>query len=129
MSSGKSFPQLVANVRSEKFADQFHAWPTGQPDFRVEAMSGRTFNAMSKASQAPDATSQLKQRVQQLVVGETEQFFDLEMDPDERINRIADPHYRETIQLYRKRLEDHMLQTQDPLLKTFRSMATTQATN
>lgn len=127
VSSGKSFPQRC--VRSEKYAYQFHAWPNGKPEFRVEAMSGRTFNAMSKASQLPDATSQLKQRVQQLLVGETEQFFDLESDPDERINRIADPRFREAIQLYRQRLENHMLQSQDPLLETFRSTTATKESN
>lgn len=43
-----------------------------------------------------------------LVEDGREQFFDLQKDPQEKVNRIDDPHYQETIQEWRKRLIERL---------------------
>src|SRR5438309_74125 len=71
VSSGKSFPQRC--IRTKDFSYQFHAWPNGTAQFRVEAMNGLTYQTLTKAA---EADAKVKARVQQLVVGVPEQFFD-----------------------------------------------------
>lgn len=115
VSSGKSFPQRC--VRTKDFSYQFHAWPDGTPRFRVEAMNGLTFSALAKAA---ETDSRIKSRVEQLTIGQPEQFFDLRTDPDERVNRIADPIYQAEIDRLRKRLLAHMEKTNDPQWESFR---------
>lgn len=117
VSSGKSFPQRCA--RTKDFSYQFHAWPNGTPHFRVEAMSGLTFNTLAKAALSDP---RIRGRVEQLTTGSPEQFFDLRRDPDERVNLIADPSHRAEIDRLRKRLLVHMEKTGDPLLETFKKL-------
>lgn len=115
VSSGKSFPQRC--VRTKDFSYQFHAWPNGSPQFRVEAMNGITYNAMAKAA---ETDQRIKQRVDQLTVGTMEQFFDLRNDPDERANRVAKPEFQQELTRLKKLLLAHMERTQDPQLEAFR---------
>ena len=115
VSSGKSFPQRC--IRTKDFAYQFHAWPDGTSQFRVEAMSGITFAALKKAS---ESDPKLKARVDQLTVGTPEQLFDLRTDLDERTNVIADPKYKAELTRLRRLLLAHMEKTGDPQLANFR---------
>jgi hypothetical protein len=69
----------------------FHGWADGETRFRVEAMNGRSFAALAAAAKTD---ARIKPRVDQFVVGVPLSFFDLEKDPDERTNRVADPQYR-----------------------------------
>jgi len=118
VSSGKSFPQRC--VRTKDFSYQFHAWPDGTPHFRVEAMNGLTFAAMSKAA---GSDARIKSRVEQLQVGVPEQFFDLRTDPDERVNLIAGRKHEAEIARLKKLLLAHMEKTDDPQLENFRKLA------
>jgi N-sulfoglucosamine sulfohydrolase len=115
VSSGKSFPQRC--VRTKDFSYQFHSWPDGTPQFRVEAMNGLTFAAIKKASQSDP---KLKARVDQLTIGAPEQLFDLRTDPDERVNVIAEPQYQAEREHLRTLLLAHMEKTGDPQLENFR---------
>ena len=117
VSSGKSFPQRC--VRTKDFSYQFHAWPNGTPHFRVEAMSGITFNALAKAA---DSDAKIKGRVNQLLVGAPEQFFDLRTDPDERVNLLAEPKHAAEIARLKQLLLAHMEKTGDPQLDNFRKL-------
>lgn len=117
VSSGKAFPQRC--VRTKDFSYQFHAWPNGTPHFRVEAMNGITFNALAKAG---ETDARIKSRVQQLLVGSPEQFFDLRADPDERVNLVADPKHQAEIARLKKLLLAHMEKTSDPQLDNFRKV-------
>ncbi|WP_309713120.1 sulfatase [Armatimonas sp.] len=119
VSSGKSFPQRC--IRTKDFAYQFHAWPDGTPQFRVEAMSGITFAALKKAS---ESDPKLKARVDQLTVGAPEQLFDLRTDPDERTTVTADPKYQAELTRLRRLLQVHMEKTGDPQLENFRKQLT-----
>jgi N-sulfoglucosamine sulfohydrolase len=115
VSSGKSFPQRC--VRTKDFSYQFHAWPNGKPHFKVEAMAGLTYKALAKAA---ESDAKIQGRVQQLLTGTREQFFDLRTDPDERINLIGDPKYKNEIDRLRQLLLAHMEKTSDPQLQNFR---------
>lgn len=124
VSSGKSFPQRC--VRTKDFSYQFHAWPNGTPHFRVEAMSGISFNAMAKAA---ESDPKIRQRVDQLTIGTTEQFFDLRSDPDERRNRLSDAELEPELVKLKQRLLEHMERTQDPQLESFRKSFIAKTTN
>lgn len=117
VSSGKAFPQRC--VRTKYFSYQFHAWPDGTPHFRVEAMSGLTFAALAKAA---ESDPKIKPRVNQLLVGEREQFFDLRADPDERVNLMADAKHTAEIARLKQLLLAHMEKTNDPQLENFRKV-------
>ena len=114
VSSGKSFPGRC--VRTEKRAYIWNAWPDGKTQYRVEAMSGLTWNAMAKAA---ETDARLKPRVQHFLLRCDEEFYDTEKDPDERVNLIADPKYQGEIQQIKKLLVAHMEKTKDPLLAQF----------
>lgn len=115
VSSGKSFPQRC--IRTKDFSYMFHAWPDGTPQFRVEAMNGLSYQAMAKAG---EKDARIKARVQQLVVGAHEQFFDLRKDPDERVNLMNDKAHRAEIDRLRQLLLAHLERTEDPQLAAFR---------
>lgn len=115
VSSGKSFPQRC--IRTKDFSLMFHAWPNGQPHFRVEAMSGLSFNALAAAAKDDQ---RIAGRVEQLLVGVPLAFYDLRTDPDERRNLIDAPQHREEIDRLAGLLRSHMEQTSDPQLGVFR---------
>ena len=104
---GKSFAQRC--VRTTDRALMFHAWVGGPDKFRVEAMSGITFNALAKAA---DSDAKIKGRVNQLLVGAPEQFFDLRTDPDERVNLVADPKHQAEIARLKKLLAESLLENE-----------------
>ena len=116
VSSGKSFPQRCVRTATNSY--MWMAWPDGQPKFRVEAMSGLSFNALNAASKTDE---RIAGRVKQLLVGEREQFFDLKADPDEP----QEPHPRYRPRLPRlhgcgKLLLEQMERTQDPQLAAYK---------
>ena len=112
VSSGKSFAQRC--VRTKDRALMFHAW-VGRPDkFRVEAMSGLSFAAMSALTD-----TLIQARVKQLVEGETLMLFDTSADPTERKNLINDLKYSSEVSELSKKLLAHMKRTDDPQTKAF----------
>jgi N-sulfoglucosamine sulfohydrolase len=115
VSSGRSFPQRC--VRTKTRSLMFHGWADGETRFRVEAMSGRSYNALAAAAKSD---ARIKARVDQFVVGVPLSLFDLEKDPDERTNRVADPQYRADVDRLAKLLLEHMERTADPQLDAFR---------
>ncbi|MFN7581056.1 MAG: sulfatase-like hydrolase/transferase [Planctomyces sp.] len=116
VSSGKNFPQRC--IRTASASLMFHAWSDGTAQFRVEAMSGLTWNALVAAA---ESSPQIAARVRQFQTGEPLMFFDLTADPTERHNLIADPAAAAQIQQLGERLLQHMEQTQDPQTDAFRA--------
>jgi N-sulfoglucosamine sulfohydrolase len=116
VSSGKSFAQRCVRTRTRSL--MFHAWADGSTRFRVEAMSGLTFNALAEAA---TRDPRIKARVDQYTRGTPLAFFDLERDPDERDNRIADPRSRDEVTRLSELLLRHMERTDDPQLANFRA--------
>lgn len=116
VSSGKSFPQRC--VRTKQYALQFHAWADGKTSFKVEAMSGLSYNALAEAAKSDP---RIKSRVDQYIVGTPLAFYDVQADPDERVNRIGDAKLRSEIDRHVRLLKAHMERTEDPQLAAFQA--------
>lgn len=117
VSSGKSFAQRC--VRTKDRALMFHAWVGGPDKFRVEAMSGLSFAAMSASTEPA-----IQARVKQLVDGEPLMLFDTATDPTERKNLIKDPKYAADLAALSQQLLAHMKRTADPQTKAFEAALT-----
>jgi N-sulfoglucosamine sulfohydrolase len=115
VSRGKSFPQRC--VRTKDRALMFHPWSDGKAAFKVEAMSGLSYAAMAEAARSD---GRIRARLAQYITGTPLAFYDLENDPDERTNLIADPRRGPEVERLQKLLIAHMEKTQDPQLADFR---------
>lgn len=115
VSSGIFFPQRC--VRTLDRALIFHAWAGPDAQFRVEAMSGLSYNAMAAAAKTDPA---IKARVDQLIKGITLAFYDLTKDQSERRNEIANPAYAEEVARLKQQLLGYMERTGDPQLANYR---------
>jgi N-sulfoglucosamine sulfohydrolase len=115
VSSGKSFAQRCVRTRGQ--ALMFHAWANGTTSFKVEAMSGLSFNALAEAGKTD---ARIKARVDQYVLGTPLAFYDLQSDPDERTNRMDDSRYRAEAERLAALLLRHMERTSDPQLDPFK---------
>jgi N-sulfoglucosamine sulfohydrolase len=103
-------------VRTKTRSLIFSAWAGGPRDFKVEAMSGLSFRALADAA-ASD--SKIAGRVTQLLKGISIALYDLDKDPDERTNVIADPNYLDDATKLISQLKEHMTRTSDPQLENF----------
>ena len=112
VSSGKSFAQRC--IRTKDRSLMFHAWAGGPDKFRVEAMSGLSFDAMNASTDV-----KIQARVKQLVDGEPLMLFDTASDPTERKNLINDPKYSNDVAELSKKLLAHMKRTDDQQVKAF----------
>jgi N-sulfoglucosamine sulfohydrolase len=119
VSSGKSFAQRC--VRTKTRSLMFHAWADGKTSFRVEAMSGRSYNALADAARGD---ARIRGRVEQLVTGIPLALYDLTKDPDERKNVIDAPSYREDVARLSRLLLAHMERTADPQTENFKAALT-----
>src|SRR5262249_49550911 len=117
VSSGKSFAQRCVRTRNRSL--MFHAWADGKTSFRVEAMSGRSYNALAAAAKGD---ARLRSRVDQYITGTPLALYDLTKDPDERNNVIDDPSYREDVARLSRLLLAHMEQTADPQSANFKAV-------
>jgi N-sulfoglucosamine sulfohydrolase len=116
VSSGASFPQRC--VRTKNRALIFHAWPDGSEKFRVEAMSGITFKALTDTGRSNE---HIGARVRQLRVGEPLMFFDESVDPGERTNLINVVESRQEVEQLAAILLAHMEKTDDPQTASFKT--------
>jgi N-sulfoglucosamine sulfohydrolase len=117
VSSGRAFPGRCVRTKTRSYI--WHAWPDGKTTLRVEAMNDLTFKALAAAGQRDP---KVKARVDQYLYGVTQGLYDLDKDPDERVNRIDDPQYRADRDRLRKLLLAHMEKTADPQLEAFRKL-------
>src|SRR5439155_8849068 len=114
VSSGKSFAQRCVRTRIRSL--MFHAWADGTTRLRVEAMSGLSYSALAEAAKTDP---RIKARVEQYTLGTPLSFFDLERDPDERVNLVGDPRYREELGRLAALLRQHVARTGDPQRHAF----------
>src|SRR6185436_4411106 len=115
VSSGKAFPQRCVRTKSRAYL--WNAWSDFKTPFKVEAMSGLTWNAMLEAGKQDE---KLGRRVFQYLTPPVEQFFDEESDPDERVNLFALPTHRPELERMKALLLAEMERSNDPLLEQFR---------
>lgn len=107
-------------LRTKKLSYIFNAWSDGNTVYQAEGMSGLTFKAMQAAAQTD---AKLAERVKFLRHRAPEELYDLESDPNEMHNLIADPKYKNQIAKMRADLLKVMTQTKDPQLAAFRRLA------
>ncbi len=112
VSSGKSFAQRC--IRTKDRSLMFHAWVGGPEKFRVEAMNGLSFAAMSLSND-----ERIISRVRQLTMGETLMLFDTVSDPSERTNLINKTSHAEEVAELSSKLLEHMQRTNDPQTQAF----------
>ncbi|MEZ0387080.1 MAG: sulfatase [Verrucomicrobium sp.] len=115
VSSGTSFPQRCVRTKTRSLI--FSAWVGGPKDFKVEAMSGLSFQALAEAAKTDP---QIASRVAQLLKGSPLALYDPEKDPDERVNVLAEPQYQKDVEALVKLLLNQMQRTGDPQLENFK---------
>jgi N-sulfoglucosamine sulfohydrolase len=115
VSSGIWFPQRC--VRTLNRALMFHAWAGPTASFRVEAMSGLSYNALASAAKSD---ARIQARVDQLLHGTTLAFYDLTRDQDERRNEIDNPAYATEVARMKQQMLGYMERTNDPQLEYYR---------
>jgi N-sulfoglucosamine sulfohydrolase len=111
VSSGAQYPMRA--IQDGRYSLIFSAWSDGQRQFRVEAMSGLTFAAMQQAA-ATDP--RIARRVHQYLIGFPMALYDLERDPDQRVNLVNLPQHRERREMMQQALLTYMEDTGDPQL-------------
>jgi N-sulfoglucosamine sulfohydrolase len=104
-------------VRTKKHSYIWNSWVDGKTVYQAEGMSGLTFAAMRKAA-ATDP--KVAERVKMCQLRAVEEFYDLDADPNEMHNLIADPERKSMIDKMRADLLRSMVKTKDPLLGAYR---------
>jgi len=110
----KRFPMRC--VQNKRFGYIFNPWSDGRRVFRNESQSGRSFQAMVKAS-ADNAD--IAARVKLFQYRQVEELYDFEADPDARHNLVGDQNYKAQLDARRQELRDWMVRTKDPALEAF----------
>jgi N-sulfoglucosamine sulfohydrolase len=104
-------------VQTAQFGYIFNFWPDGQTKMTMESTSGLSFKAMQKAA-LKDREIESRSRLFSYRI--PEEFYNSEQDPDALENLIQDPRFTDEIEVFRKRLETYMAETDDPALEAFR---------
>jgi N-sulfoglucosamine sulfohydrolase len=117
VNSGAAFPMRA--IQNDRYALVFSPWADGILRFQVEAMDGLTYQAMKKAA---ETDPRIAARVDQYILGIPLAFYDLSVDPDQRVNRIDAKEHRHEIERMKKVLLDDMTSTNDPQLENYRAL-------
>ena len=108
--------RAIQNMRYSFFISP---WSDGKLRFNVESMQGLTYKAMAEAAKT-DAG--IAARVKQYIYGFPMAFYDLEKDPDQRVNAIHAPEYRKQIAEMKHLLLEEMERTNDPQLGNYKAL-------
>ncbi len=105
-------------VQDKKFGYIYNPWSDEKREFKNEAQTGLTWQAMKKTA---ESDQKIKQRVEFYSYRTLEEFYDLQNDPDCMNNLIDDPAYKKQIEQKRNELLAWMKKTNDPALVPFRN--------
>jgi N-sulfoglucosamine sulfohydrolase len=118
VASGNQFPMRVVQTKKSSFV--ITPWSDGKNRlFGIDSMGGLSLKAMEAAA---ETNPRIKKRVDQYVLGYPMAFYDLEKDPDQRENEIANPAYRAEIKRLQIILMDYMVKTNDPQLDNYKTL-------
>ncbi len=118
LSSGKYYTQRL--VQTKTGALIYAPWAaSGRIDFHAESMFGLTYNALAAAAKTDP---RIQARVDQYIKGFPLAFYDLVKDPDQRVNVIADPQYKDEIARLKQLLQANMEKTADPELENYKTI-------
>ncbi|GBH29249.1 sulfatase family protein [Sphingobium xenophagum] len=115
VSSGMLYPSRT--LQDKRHAFHYTAWANGKTELKIESMWGLTFPAMAKAA---ETDARIAARVKQYVMGYPMALYDLEADPGQRNNLIADPAYKAKVDEMQRLMLAEMERTGDPQLENFR---------
>jgi hypothetical protein len=118
LAAGSGFPSAARRTLNR--ALMFHAWAGPTASFRVEAMSGLSYNALASAAKSD---ARIQARVDQLLHGTTLAFYDLTRDQDERRNEIDNPAYATEVARMKQQMLGYMERTNDPQLEVLPACA------
>ncbi len=114
-SAKKEFPMRC--VRTKRYSYLYNAWSDGKTTFQNEPMGGLAWKAMVAA--APN-DKHVAARVDFFLHRVPEELYDLESDPGERTNLIADPKSKGQLTTMRAEMLKMMESTKDPVLDKFK---------
>jgi len=114
VASGAQYPMRA--IQNERYSLVFTPWSDGKFQLRIESMIGLTFPALKEAA---ETDPRIAARVRQYVYGIPLAFYDLEKDPDQRVNVIDHPEHQAQVKIMKDHLLAYMKRTTDPQLENF----------
>ncbi|MHB1699962.1 MAG: sulfatase family protein [Acidobacteriaceae bacterium] len=117
LSNRMAFPMRA--IQNHRYSLIFSPWSDGKLGFKAESMSGLTYDAMAKAA---ETNAEIAARVKQYIYGIPLAFYDLQADPDQRVNQINAAEYRDEITSMKHLLLAYMEKTSDPQLENFKAL-------
>ncbi|MEX2235269.1 MAG: sulfatase [Cyclobacteriaceae bacterium] len=112
--SGKEYPMRCVQRGNYGYIVNF--WSDGDFSFTGEALSGRTFKAMSHAASSDE---QIAERINLFKFRVSEELYDFRNDPDGLINLSDNPDLLEEKKRLKELLYAEMKRTDDPLREEF----------
>ena len=109
-SGRKAFPMRC--VQNKKYAYIFSPWAIDSTRFQNESLGGGAFNEMKRYAAVDQ---EVAERVNMNLYRTLEEFYDIEKDPDAKVNLIHHPAYQQIIQEFRALMLEQMVKTEDPL--------------
>ncbi len=119
-SARKDYPMRC--LRTKKYSYIWNPWSDGKTVYMADGLTGLTFKAMQAAA-ASDP--KIAARVKMCQYRVPEEFYDLQADPNEMNNLIADPKYKARIEEMRLALAKRMTDTKDPLVSLLKQSTRT----
>ena len=102
-------------VQDGKYGYIFNAWSDGSYWY-INNNEGMTMRAMNAAAQTDE---NIAARVKMFRYRVLEELYDMEKDPECRVNLIDNPEKKKALDRLRAELEAWMKRTSDPLLPAF----------
>lgn len=116
LSSAASYPMRA--IQNKRYSLIFSPWSDGKLQYQAESMIGLTYKAMARAA---ETDSRIAARVRQYIIGIPLAFYDLEADPDQRLNLIDVGNHRKEIDRMKEALLRSMEKSSDPQLENFKA--------
>lgn len=104
-------------VQTRRFGYIYNPWSDGARVFKNESQAGRSFAAMRDAV---ESDADIAARVDLFLHRVPEELYDFDNDPDALNNVVDDPRFAGELDALRDRLEEWMVQADDPALAAFR---------
>lgn len=115
-SAFKAYPMRC--LQNKDFAYLFSPWANaGDYQFTSETKIGLTYKAMKVASKM---NSEIAARIKLFDFRETEEFYDLNNDPDALVNLVNNPAYKPQLEIFRAAMEQKMKETNDHILSAYK---------
>ncbi|HKA15459.1 MAG TPA: sulfatase [Myxococcota bacterium] len=117
-SAGRSYEMRA--VYHGRWAYIWNPWADGMTAFHSESQTGLSMRAMREAARSDPA---IAERVQQFLFRAPEELYDFVTDPNSLVNLAADSEHASDLTMLRKRLANWLHRYEDPLEKSFASVA------